>query len=207
MYLLIFISLLINLNPQYKLIADLNTEECVSEYAKHYYGSDYEYFKIKINSDSIKIDSDGRCDFFDFNLYLLNDFFIDELHYFQLDSTNIIFQYRLTDMDVSSVFIAKVNLERSNIDWTLGVDGTSERSFIVINGEIYVGAWGFAGKIDIEKGEYIWMHNDLYYKYGISWFDNISVYENFVIYRGEKWRRRYVSLVFDVKTGEKIELY
>lgn len=113
-----------------------------------------------------------------------DDYFtINRLFYF-LYQDDLFLLYDLDNMEYGSASMARIRLVRSRpvMVWTLDLLGFGAFASRVDNGSIYVSALSFIGRIDLNKGCYVWQKKGELYKYELERVYKIEVDTKHVCY-------------------------
>jgi hypothetical protein len=203
LFILIFSSLSFSQDTVY---IDFTSNTFASKSAIPSNSNEPEYFTLSLNSNSIKIDSRGRCPELNFTLHVDTCCVIESIEYLQTNATTVYFQITETDYDGAGSKIIKYDLSAKKELWQNQTGGFNVHSFIIYGDYIYLNSIGFLGKMNKISGKYIWKHEDLYEKYKANYFENIIIHKDTVegiIYRDifQKWK-----LIFDQKSGKVINV-
>lgn len=92
----------------------------------------------------------------------------DELYrviYFKPVGDDLVIASENNGGDSGASFITRLNSETLKPAWRLRVPGFNIAEILSEGNFAYVGAIGFAGKVDLATGKFVWKHEDFYRKY------------------------------------------
>jgi outer membrane protein assembly factor BamB len=122
--------------------------------------SDTKYLVLS-NGSCVKVDSRGKS--WNFSLPLDDKFHIERVDYVDREGDLIII-YGVTDEDVGGGRVIRIDKTTLKKKWLTIVPGFNIGEAIVKDHCLYLTAFGFVGKLDLETGRYIWKYENLYKK-------------------------------------------
>jgi len=174
-------------------------------------------FNVNIDSVEYLIDQSGNVkiknlrianDTSSFNLNLSEYFTIENIFIFPRDNYLFAF-YTETDFDTGESFIAKINVEKSEIIWKVRGFGFNLGTPMILDSVAYIATIGTIGKINLDSGKVIWRQYDLYdsKKSAFNSFDEIEVKGENAIFISKNWKHKSMdSVIVNDKTGEIVKI-
>ena len=154
--------------------------------------------KIEIQGESNLVDS----------LRLDTKEIIAEAYFLSYKDCFLVF-YTETDFDVSGSFVECFDKNSYRVKWKNTLGGFNLSSPVLLDSLCYVASIGFAGKLNLNTGKYLWKHDDLYDKTRFDVFDGIEfkndcvqfIQSRVLVDRGEPGR-----VIINDETGEIKEI-
>lgn len=132
---------------------------------------------------------------------------IVETAYFYNYQENLVVYYIETDYDGGASFIECYDNKTLQMKWRNEISGFNLTTPIIIDSITYIATIGFVGKLNLNSGEYIWKHDNLYESTKFDFFNSISIQgENVCFIKDSTGRlyNRFGKVIVNDRTG-KIE--
>lgn len=184
--------------------------------------SNFAKWNIIYGADQIEINADGRgkritstnvTSETDFSLPLQGLDAIDNKIYFAKYKTykdDWIFLYDLTDGESGGGSIVRLDGKTLKSKWNASVSGFNVGKGLIENQFAYFGANGFAAKIDLESGKYVWKHDNFYRKYkesgAFNSFDIPKFDGETVVFTELENNAPTNSIIFDKASGKVVKV-
>lgn len=163
---------------------------------------------VTVNQTDFLITPDGKL-FWGQNptdtIQLLTDAFI-ECAFLYLKSDTLFIFYTETDYDGATSRFEKINLNSRQRILTTEIYGFNLGIPYLVDNFAYVTTIGVVGKLNLDNGQYIYQHSDLYdqKKYSFNNFDTIIFKDSLTIFLSEnRIGKRIDSLIVNEITGYK----
>ncbi|MDO6390155.1 hypothetical protein Q4E40_08460 [Pontibacter sp. BT731] len=117
---------------------------------------------------------------------LQTELFVENAYLHHLDGDLLIY-YTDTDGENAGSAVELINRETGKIKYSSRVNGFNLGQPIIVDGETFITAFGFVGKVDLRTGNYDWKFDNLYSNEHSSFnsFDSIYVGKDTVIFFSE----------------------
>jgi outer membrane protein assembly factor BamB len=119
---------------------------------------------------AVRLNSTGRVDTF----HLETQNVIEKAHFLDYKNDLIIY-YTDTDYETGASFIESYDRETNKLKWKNDIYGFNLSTPIVVGNLTYVASIGFVGKLNLDNGQYLWKHEDLYEKTRFNSFSKIEI--------------------------------
>lgn len=136
---------------------------------------------------------------------LFTDVFIERAFLYLQSDTLLIF-YTETDHDGATSRFEKINLTSRQRILKAEIYGFNLGLPYLVDNFAYVTTIGVVGKLNLDNGQYIYQHSDLYddKKYSFNSFDSIVFQDSMTIFLSENYHSKHMdSLVINEKTGKR----
>ena len=134
---------------------------------------------------------------------------IVEKAYMYEDERNYYIFFTETDMDVATSYLQKVSKEPLTSLYTKLIHGFNLGLPLISQEYAYVNTIGCVGKIDLNTGDYIWQHMDLYdnEKYSFNSFDTVLIKQETTEFISENYKSKKIDkVIIDNESGEIITI-
>lgn len=125
-------------------------------------------FNFTLSGKKFKIHREGLCELSDgdritqvVSIPLPGNFLIESFSY-GVYERDIVLYYQLYDGHDLSAGVARLNYNAGKTVWTAAIPGFNIGEPLVHGSKLYVTAFGFIGKMDLNSGVYDWQHDELY---------------------------------------------
>ena len=118
----------------------------------------------------VSLISTGKVDSF----HLGTQKIIEEAHFLEYKNDLVIY-YTDTDYEDGASFIESYDRETFKLKWKNEIYAFNLTDPVVVDSLTYVASIGFVGKLNLENGEYLWKHEDLYERTKINSFSRIEI--------------------------------
>ena len=142
------------------------------------------------------------------SIHLKTEMLIERAYLYE-DIDNYYFFFTETDMDVATSYIQKVSRADLKSLYVKMIYGFNLGQPIISQDCAYVNTLGCVGKIDLNTGEYLWQHKDLYdnEKYSFNSFDTVLINRNTTEFISENYNSKKIDkVIINNKTGEIITI-
>lgn len=144
----------------------------------------------------------------DFILYLNPDEIIDNVSFAKYGN-DLLMLYGVSSGGYGAGRIVRFD-DAMKRKWTANIGSFNVGNGLIEGRFAYIGATGFAGKIDLESGKFLWKHGDLYRKYDKDGAFNImevpELKDNTVVFTEKENVAAPNSIVFNKETGEVVRV-
>lgn len=138
-------------------------------------------------------------------IQLITDVIIEKV-FLHLSGDTLLIFYTETDLDGATSRFEKINLTSRQRIVTAEIYGFNLGLPYLVDNFAYVTTIEFAGKLNLENGQYVYQHSDLYdhKKYSFNSFDTIIFKDNLTIFLSENRNgNRVDSLIVNEITGDR----
>ncbi len=125
-------------------------------------------FNFTLSGKKFKVHRDGICEVSDGNritqvvsIPLPGNFRIDSFSY-GIYEQDVILYYQLYDEHDLSAGVARLDYNAGKTLWTARIPGFNIGEPLMHGSSLYVTAFGFIGKLDLNSGLYDWQHDEMY---------------------------------------------
>lgn len=125
-------------------------------------------FNFTLSGKQFRVHRNGICEVSDGNritqvvsIPLPGNFLIESFSY-RVYERDIVLYYQLYDAHDLSAGVARLNHDAGKAVWTATIPGFNIGEPLVHGSKLYVTAFGFIGKLDLNSGVYDWQHDELY---------------------------------------------
>lgn len=142
------------------------------------------------------------------SIQLKTDMMVEKAYLYE-DERNYYVFFTETDMDVATSYLQKVSKEPLKLIYTKLIHGFNLGLPLICQDFAYVNTLGCVGKIDLNTGEYIWQHMDLYdnEKYSFNSFDTVLIKQKTTEFISENYKSKNIDkVIIDNETGEIITI-
>jgi hypothetical protein len=121
---------------------------------------------------------------------------VDSVHLHAFRDTLLV-TYQIGKENLGASRVLALNKADLKQKWKLNVQGFNLGHPLLEGKYLYVGSIGFVGKVDVEKGKYVWDKRDLFKKYKFDGPETISIHDGVVEFAGKD-----VTIRVNDKTGK-----
>ena len=108
--------------------------------------------------------------------HLNTDWIVEKVFFYSFKNNLIVF-FSDTDHDAGASIIECFEKPDYKSKWTNPIGGFNLSDPIINNNFCYISSIGFVAKINLDNGEFVWKHDDLYDTSGISSFKDIEFHD------------------------------
>lgn len=179
---------------------------------------DFEMWRFSIGSFSYEIDKTGMARRRDlrggsaiFELDLAGSDNLARVYYAQYEGDLLLLCEDET-WDAGSGFISRFDGRTLRQKWRAQIPGFNVANGLIEGNSAYLGAIGFAAKLDLDSGEFIWKHQNFYRKYRENGAFNVfytpKIVGREVVYTENRFGKRPNIIRFNKNNGKvvKVEL-
>lgn len=135
--------------------------------------------------------------------------FIESLQYGEWGA-DVIVIYGVNDGEGAAGKVARLTGDPLAVPWSLHVPGFNLSDGLIHRRFMYLAAFGFVGKLDLEQGAWVWRHDGLYgqpKKYAFNAFETPVRQGEEVLFveSADEWGRAFVIRVNDVTGVMRVE--
>lgn len=166
-------------------------------------------YEINKNGKSVRIDEKNRS--FDFSIKLENNENLVRIYIIQYKN-DLVLLCEVESADAGSGFITRLDGKTLRTIWRENIPGFNVAKGLIEGNMAYLGAIGFAAKINLDTGKYIWQHDNFYRKYkedgAFNIFQTPELEKRLVIYTENQveYNRSPNTIKFDKENGKIIEV-
>ena len=179
----------------------------------------FEKWKFSLGANRYEINRDGsgkrlnsQNESLKFRLSLEEDGFLDRAIYFAEYENDLLLISEIDYGCSGAGFILRLDGKTLKTKWMTDILGFNVPRGLIENNSAYLGGLGFAGKINLDTGKYIWKHEEFYRKYkesgAFNIFETPVIKGNEIIYteNREKYGDPSNVIVFDKMNGKVIKV-
>jgi hypothetical protein len=140
-------------------------------------------------------------------IQLTTDLLIAEAYFYSFKD-NLVIYYADTDMESGGSYIECYDSDY-NLSWKQDIYAFNLTKPIVIDSLTFVASFGFAGKLNLNNGKYLWKHTDLYEETRFDAFGSIEFDGENIRFIESLWindTREPGEVIINNKTGEIKEI-
>lgn len=180
---------------------------------------DFDKWNFSVGKDRYEVRKDGKAKRTNVNNRAVNfrikldaDEEIERAVYFVQYKNDLLLICEVSVADAGSGFIARLDGKTLKTKWQEQIPGFNVAKGLTENNSAYLAAIGFAAKINLDTGKYIWKHNDFYRKYkedgAFNSFEVPKIERNIIIFteNQDMYKRPPNIIKFNKTSGKVIEV-
>jgi hypothetical protein len=170
-------------------------------------------FRFEVDKSGIGRRLNSRGKYTRFRVKIEKDEWIERVYYAEYKG-DLVLLCEVNAGGYGSGFVVRLDDRTLRQMWRVHIPAFNVARGLIENNSAYLGAIGFAAKLNLDSGRYHWKHDDFYRKYhkdgAFNMFDLPKIVGNEVIYTEdqEMYNRKPNSIRFNKQTGRvlKVEL-
>jgi hypothetical protein len=167
------------------------------------------HFELKRDATGRRRSSRGQST--RFRLKVESDEEINRVYYSEYKG-DLLLLCELNAGGYGSGFVVRMDSQTLRQKWRVQIPAFNVSQALIEDNSVYLGATGFAGKLDLDSGRYLWKHDDFYRKYhkdgAFNIFELPRIVGNEVVYteKQEMFNRKPNIIRFNKKTGKVLKV-
>lgn len=140
-------------------------------FAKWNFSVGKDLYEVEANGSAVR--KTGKNISTKFRLKLEKDATLVKIVYFAKYQNDLVIISEWDDGGYGAGFITRLDGNTLKPKWRIEIPAFNVAKGIIENNSVYLAAVGYAAKVNLETGKYIWKHEDFYHKYKKSGAFNI----------------------------------
>lgn len=184
--------------------------EAAYEFDKWNFSIGENRYEIRKNGKAKRTDAGNRVT--NFRLSVEKDGTLRRVIYFFVYKNDLILMSELDFGDAAGAFIARLDEKTLKTKWRQSILGFNIANGLIEENSAYLAAHGYAAKINLDTGKFVWKHENFYRKYKESGAFNIfeapEIKGNAVIFteNQDMYKRPPNVIKFNKTSGKVIEV-